>query len=223
MNKKILTTGLVIVVPIFNVWAEPGGTYTLTGKEKGIAEIIEADMAQYPELYQGESLNGYISRFKRENKIGKRKISPGDQLLFPETLASIKAKKAKAEEKRNQKKSPEPDLYASFIKRLESDWTEDSKFRELLSKLDRKGFWEDHWVTELDGRYENGQIEYKIKSEPSPSDGVRYQFRWVYCHDKESFEKEKKTYQHLAMVHEQSFTLPDGAELYQGVWQMVDD
>ncbi len=97
MKKKTLTAGLVIVLSIINVWAEPGGTYTLTGKERGIAEIIKGDMEKHPDLYKGESLNSYVSKFKKENRIGKRKLSPGDQLQFPETSTSLQAKKNNAE------------------------------------------------------------------------------------------------------------------------------
>lgn len=82
----------MIVFPIFNTWAEPGGSYILTGKEKSIGEIIQADMKKYPDLYQGESLSSYTSTFKKENRIGKRKLSPGDELTFPDTLASIKTR-----------------------------------------------------------------------------------------------------------------------------------
>ncbi len=93
---KTRLAGLMAVLSIVNIWAEPGGIYTLTGNEKGIAEIIKADMAKYPDLYKGETLNCYMSKFKRENKIGKKKLSPGDVLCFPQTLASLKLKRDRA-------------------------------------------------------------------------------------------------------------------------------
>ena len=34
-----------LIIPYLTAWAEPGGTYTLTGQEKGIEEIVKADMA----------------------------------------------------------------------------------------------------------------------------------------------------------------------------------
>ena len=98
MKKKILTAGLVVLFSTFNILAEPGGTYTLTGDEKGLSEIIKTDMALFPDLYKGESLNSYISKFKMENRIGKRKLSPGDVLRFPQTLASLKVKKDEAKQ-----------------------------------------------------------------------------------------------------------------------------
>jgi len=92
MRTSIPTTGLVIAFACTHALAKPGGTYTLTGREKNVAEIITSDMEQYPELYKGESLNGYIYKFKKENRIGKRKLAPGDVLVFPETDESIKRK-----------------------------------------------------------------------------------------------------------------------------------
>jgi hypothetical protein len=74
--------------------AEPGGIYILTGKETGVAEIIETDIRQYPDLYEGVSLDRYIDRFRQENDIGRRRLSPGDTLRFPETPASLELKSA---------------------------------------------------------------------------------------------------------------------------------
>ena len=53
MKKKLLME-LVLVALYLSAWAEPGGSYTLTGEEKGIEEIIKADMAQYPDLYMSQ-------------------------------------------------------------------------------------------------------------------------------------------------------------------------
>ena len=93
MKKKIRMAECVFVASFFSAWAEPGGTYTLTGEEKGVEEIIKADMAQYPSLYQGVNARSYLSEFKKKNDIGKRKFSPGDMLYFPDTAASLSAKK----------------------------------------------------------------------------------------------------------------------------------
>jgi len=100
MKKRSLVAGLVVALLLYSAMAEPGGTYTLTGEEKGIAEIIKADMQQFPDLYKGESRISYTSKFKKENQIGRRKLNPGDQLRFPETMASIKAKKSSQRRKK---------------------------------------------------------------------------------------------------------------------------
>ena len=224
--KKILI--IMTLVTCLTAWSEPGGTYTLTGEEKSISEIIKADMAQYPELYQGESLDGYISKFNKRNKIGKRTLSPGDQLYFPETMASRKAKKLKLEEEQSKKKEMEEqrerlleERLNSFTEKNETDWIPEAEFGELIKNLDRKGYWQgQYWVTEIDGRYIDGKVEYKFKYEKAPSDGSRYEFFWSYGRPKEYFEQDKRKYENnvLIMVYEQSFSLPGGEKRYQAVW-----
>ena len=91
--KRILLVTLIAAISIHTSFAEPGKSYILTGKEKSIEEIVQADMEKYPDLYKGESLKFYITKFKQNNNLGKRKLAPGDELFFPETKASIKAKK----------------------------------------------------------------------------------------------------------------------------------
>ena len=61
--KIKLQIGLLVAISTFHVLGEPGGTYTLTGDEKGLSEIIKADMQKFPDLYEGESLRSYTSKF----------------------------------------------------------------------------------------------------------------------------------------------------------------
>ena len=228
MKKKILIAECVFVASFFSAWAEPGGTYTLTGEEKGVEEIIKADMEQYPELYQGESLDGYISKFKKRNKIGKRTLSPGDQLYFPETMASRKAKKlkleeekAKAKERKKQQERLLEERINSFTERSETDWMPDAEFREFIEEADKKGFFTQCYrVTVVEGRCsEDGKIEYRIEYEPVPNEGV-YWWSWWYSMDEEFFEEKKilNDGKGLMMVHEQSYTLPNGEKRYQAAW-----
>jgi hypothetical protein len=83
-----------------NVRAVPGGTYLLTGKEKGFEEIVRADMEKFPEMYEGVHLKSYLQRFKKENKIGRRRFSPGEKLVFPSTIASLRMKKKETERRK---------------------------------------------------------------------------------------------------------------------------
>jgi signal peptidase I len=92
MNMKTIKISAVALLSVLCADARPGETYTLTGTEKSITEIIEVDMKTYPNLYTGVSLNNYVSEFKKKNKIGTRKLTPGDTLVFPETKPSIEAK-----------------------------------------------------------------------------------------------------------------------------------
>jgi hypothetical protein len=92
MNRIIISV-LALLITVQVAFPKPGETYTLTGKEKSIEEIVKADMQMFPELYKGESLKFYIVKFKNQNRIGKRKLKPGDQLTFPTTKASLEEEK----------------------------------------------------------------------------------------------------------------------------------
>ena len=94
MKINRIIAGLVILSSVFTAESKPGDVYTLTGQEKSIEEIVKADMENYPDLYKGESYTFYVPKFKRENNIGNRKLAIGDELIFPETKASIEAKVA---------------------------------------------------------------------------------------------------------------------------------
>ena len=86
---------IIVVLSVLSVLGKPGGTYVLTGNEKSIPEIIKADVEKYPDIYTGISLRDYLSEFKKINQIGLRKLTPGDALIFPETMASRKAEDEK--------------------------------------------------------------------------------------------------------------------------------
>ena len=107
MKRILLITEIVLSNVFCIAWAEPGGTYTLTGEERGIEEIIKADMAKYPDLYKGVSFRSYLADFKRKNKIGKRTFSPGDVLHFPETAALLSAKKVHTATQEEKPATPE--------------------------------------------------------------------------------------------------------------------
>ena len=92
MTKSRLLASLVLVLSGFYAWGEPGGSYTLTGEEKGIEAIIKADMERFPELYEGVDPRSYLKEFKKKNRIGERKFAAGDILYFPDTPASLRVK-----------------------------------------------------------------------------------------------------------------------------------
>ncbi len=90
-----MNIGILSFLSIPSAMGSPGGIYTLSGNEKSVREIIKADVEKYPDLYMGESLGAYLSEFKKVNQIGARKLAPGDELVFPETMVSLKARRAK--------------------------------------------------------------------------------------------------------------------------------
>ena len=96
----------LFVLSVLSVLGKPGETYLLTGDEKSISGIIKADAEKYPDLYKEVSLKNYRAEFEKINQIGRRKLTPGDTLIFPKTPASQKAEdeknaeQARAEEKK---------------------------------------------------------------------------------------------------------------------------
>jgi len=69
----------------------------LTGKEKSIFGIFQADLEKYPEFYEGVDVNEYYSGFKAVNNLNGRKLKRGEELMFPDTAVSIKIREAEAE------------------------------------------------------------------------------------------------------------------------------
>lgn len=86
---------ITVFLCVLSALGEPGGTYTLTGKEKSIRAIIKTDIEKYPDLYEGEPLAAYLSEFNETNNIGRVQLAVGDVLVFPETIASREAQDAK--------------------------------------------------------------------------------------------------------------------------------
>ena len=76
--------------------AKPGEPYVLTGREKSIFSIYQADMKAYPELYEDEDINEYYAEFKTLNNLNGRKLVRGEKLMFPHTG---KSKKIQEDEK----------------------------------------------------------------------------------------------------------------------------
>lgn len=90
-----------------SVSAEPGGSYTLTGREKSIFGIFQADMKAYPELYKGADVNACYAAFKTLNDLdGGRKLQRGETLQFPHTAQSrAKAEAAQAAAEQAERKA----------------------------------------------------------------------------------------------------------------------
>ncbi len=98
MKSFIRTT--IIFSLLVSATAKPGEPYVLTGREKSIFGISQADMKAYPALYRDEDINAYYKAFKALNKLNDgRKLQRGEELMFPHTKRSQEieaAEKAKA-------------------------------------------------------------------------------------------------------------------------------
>lgn len=114
-------------------------------------------------------------------------------------------------------------IHSSYAKKHMTDWMSAPELKAYFEKQKKK--YNDrvvppgHWVSEVDGRYKNGQVEYRYEYAPMPSDcGCGWQ--WWFNKDEKVFKALEKKYKKEGwdMVHEQSFTLPSGEKRYQGVW-----
>ncbi len=103
------------------------------------------------------------------------------------------------------------------------DWKPVAEFQAYLQSQreinDGKIFPPRHWVTKVDGRFIDGEIELRCAYKPVPHEGP-YTWFWWYFQNEQTFQENKVKYKErgLYLVHEQSFALPDGETLYQGVW-----
>lgn len=98
MKFFLLSVGVLVVS--LSAPAEPGGTYVLTGREKSIFGIFQADTKAHWELYKGEDINTLYQEFRKINNLEGRKLQRGETLTFPHTKKSkqlAKAEKARAE------------------------------------------------------------------------------------------------------------------------------
>jgi len=85
---NIYISGIIVFSLALSAVAKPGEPYTLTGREKSIFSIYQADMKAYPELYEGEDINAYYKAFKALNNLDGRKLKLGEELIFPHTEKS---------------------------------------------------------------------------------------------------------------------------------------
>lgn len=94
---KLSILGIIFSL-ILSAAAKPGEPYILTGREKSIFAIFQADLKAYPELYADEDINSYYEAFKTLNNLGERKLKLGEELRFPDTALSKKIREAEAAE-----------------------------------------------------------------------------------------------------------------------------
>jgi len=87
---KITLSTITLLSLLFSAAAKPGGSYVLTGREKSIFSIFQADMKAHWKLYEGEDVNECYEKFKVLNNLDGRKLKRGEELMFPHTKKSKK-------------------------------------------------------------------------------------------------------------------------------------
>jgi hypothetical protein len=116
---KPLISGLLLFCSLLSAIGKPGESYVLTGREKSIFGIFQADMKAYPELYEGEDINAYYTEFKAVNDLDSgRKLSKGEELQFPHTQKSrelLEAERMAAERRERAKQAGAPNPEADGV------------------------------------------------------------------------------------------------------------
>ncbi|MDF7826251.1 hypothetical protein P4B35_19645 [Pontiellaceae bacterium B12227] len=95
---KIYLSSVFLCYLLCSAGAKPGDSYVLTGREKSVFGIYQADMKSFPELYEGVDVNAYYTEFKALNGLDGRKLRLGEELKFPHTPKSRQIEQEKRAE-----------------------------------------------------------------------------------------------------------------------------
>jgi len=107
-KMNIYPSGIIVFSLLFSAAAKPGEPYVLTGREKSILSIYQADMKAYRELYEDEDINEYYKEFKTlNNLLDGRKLNQGEELMFPHTKKSKEIEEAEEAKAARAAKSAE--------------------------------------------------------------------------------------------------------------------
>ncbi|PXA03847.1 hypothetical protein DDZ13_09395 [Coraliomargarita sinensis] len=116
---------------------------------------------------------------------------------------------------------------ADDAKGTSTGWLPLAQFNAELARLEKKqngkNFWDEgHWVTSVDGRWNNGIAEYRMSYAEVP-ENEGYWWYWWFNQEESSFEQRKRYYsdEGFTMVHSQSYLNPEGEKRYQGVWHKI--
>lgn len=108
-------------------------------------------------------------------------------------------------------------------------WMRTVEFSSFLNEReakqdDGKNFWSrGHRIAAVEGRWENGAPEYRIKIAAAPPDR-RYWWYWWFNQSQEDFNRHlhRIADDGFTLVHTNRFEWPDGTLRYSGVWHKVD-
>lgn len=108
-------------------------------------------------------------------------------------------------------------------------WMRPAEFSAFLNEReakrdDGKNFWSrGHWITAVEGRWENGAPEYRVRVGDAPADR-RYWWYWWFNQSQEDFNRHlhRLSDQGFTLVHSSSFQWPDGTERFSGVWHKIE-
>lgn len=108
-------------------------------------------------------------------------------------------------------------------------WMNYKKMQAFLDPLEKKNdknknFWDrGHWLSAVEGRWENGEPQFRLKIVESPK-GKKCWWFWWFNQDQESYNKHihRLSDEGFRLVSDNSFAWPDGSRRYSGVWHRVE-
>ena len=109
--------------------------------------------------------------------------------------------------------------FTSWMKKSDLD-----NYFQVLNNFDEDQdfFAKGHWITAAEGRWNQGNYEYRIKYSNTPS--KKYSWYWHINQDYKTFIEQSAEYHNrgFRLVYGQSFKSATGELRYQGVWHKDD-
>ncbi|EIQ00790.1 hypothetical protein OpiT1DRAFT_05346 [Opitutaceae bacterium TAV1] len=108
-------------------------------------------------------------------------------------------------------------------------WMTYKEMGEFLAPLEKKdetnkNFWDHgHWLTAVEGRWDNGIPQFRLKIGDSPKE-KKHGWFWWYNQSQESFNQHihELSDQGFVLVQHNSFEWPDGSRRFSGVWHKIE-
>ncbi len=108
-----------------------------------------------------------------------------------------------------------------------SDWMSEPELGNYVKQVEagRQGqanWQQGHWFTAVEGHWNDGVAEYRIRYGAAPS-GALFSWRYFVNMDHDAFSKriQELGATGFRLVYVDSFKLPDGTRRYQGVWHKI--
>lgn len=130
-------------------------------------------------------------------------------------------------------KASEADAVAhAAVEKTDDDWTpwmDMAQMGAFMAALDGdkpggKNYWDrGHWITAVEGRWQDGKPEHRIRYAPTPKGKKAVTWYWWLNANQEEWagHVEKYADSGFTLNHFSSYQRPDGRTIYDGVWHKV--
>lgn len=100
-----------------------------------------------------------------------------------------------------------------------SKWCRPTELTRLTAVTKSRG----NWLTAIEGRWNDGHVEFRIREATPPSSAARYWHYW-FLQTKDQIDQHAKDMkaEGFTLAHSSSFALPNGSLRYQVVWHKTE-